>query len=183
MEKRKISPLIIIEAVILAFGVFLSIQATVKPLRFTTKYIWCFVFPLLGIGMILFLLLRLRKKFTSLIGIGLILLYLFAAGYGYFICELNYSRLNKISFFEGKEVKIVYDDTEYKWDGESVTYERNGLINIESGEMKITLDGEDIRYGVLRKPEDDNLYLEIYGGGTGIFLKLDAYHGDVSYHK
>ena len=83
MEKRKISPLIIIEAVILAFGVFLSIQATVKPLRFTTKYIWCFVFPLLGIGMILFLLLRLRKKFTSLIGIGLILLYLFAAGYGF----------------------------------------------------------------------------------------------------
>ncbi len=174
-EKRSISLLTIIEIIVLAIGVAMSFSSTVKPLKYTARYAWCFIFPLLGVGLIAFLIVKIRKKMIWLIGLGFIIMYLITAGYGAFVCELNNSRLKRISGFTGKEVIAVQGDTEYIWDGESASYNPEKLEYMkqdERGMLKVTVDGEEAHYGVLTSSDDDCLYLEIYGGGTGIFLKL-----------
>ena len=171
----RISLLTILEIIILAIGVAISTGSTVKPLKYTTKYVWCFIFPILGVVLIIFLIKGIRKKMSGLLGLGFIIMYIFVGGFGAFVCELNSSRLNRVSFFEGKEVRAVLGETEYKWDGESVSYNPEKLSYIEPSEKMnpvITVDGENKKYGALTSSEDDCLYLEIYGGGTGIFLKL-----------
>ena len=42
--KGRISLLMILEIIILAIGVAISTGSTVKPLKYTTKYVWCFIF-------------------------------------------------------------------------------------------------------------------------------------------
>ena len=174
-EKRRISLFAIIEIIVLAIGVAMSFSSTVKPLKYTMRYAWCFIFPLLGVGLIAFLIVKIRKKLIWLIGLGFIIMYLITAGYGAFVCELNCSRLKRISGFTGKEVRAVLGEIEYTWDGESASYNPENLEYMKPDDrlnLKVTVDGEKAHYGVLTSSDDDCLYLEIYGGGTGIFLKL-----------
>lgn len=176
-QKGRISLFTMMEIIILALGVVMSISSTLKPLRYTAKYAWCIAFPILGAMMIIYLISKIRKKRIWLIGIGFIMLYLFVAGFGAYICELNSSRLNRLSYYKGKEVRAILGDTEYKWDGESVSYNPEKLEYMDPMEQQnltITVNGESKRYGVLKSTEDHCIYLEIYGGGTGIFLKLTS---------
>ncbi len=174
-QKARISFFTIIEICILALGVAMSISSTLKPLHYTVKYAWCIVFPILGTAMIIYLIVKIRKKRIWLTGAGFIILYLFVAGYGAYICELNSARFKRLSYFAGKEVKAILGDTEYIWDGESVSYNSDKLEYIEPIEkqnLTITVNGDFKQYGALKSSEDNCIYLEIYGGGTGIFLKL-----------
>ena len=107
------------EILILLFGVAMSLSSTIKVLRYTSKYIWCFVFPLIGLGLVAFLIIKIRKRFIWIIGIFFIFLYMFVGGYGAYICEVNTVRLKRIQFYEGKEVIAIMDGKTYSWDGET----------------------------------------------------------------
>jgi len=81
--------------------------------------------------------------------------------------------LIRVQFYEGKEVRALIDGVIYSWDGESVTYDYEGLEYIDPvKDVKILVDGEEKKYGVLGTADSLGIYLEIYGGGTGIFLEL-----------
>lgn len=173
MPKRRVSIPAIVEILILLLGTVMSMSSTIKPLRYTAKYVWCFVFPILGVGLIMFLILTIRKKLIWLFGLFFIIFYLFVGGYGAFVCELNASRLKRVQFYEGKEVMALIDGVTYSWDGESVTYDYEGLEYIDPAkDVKVLVNGEEKRYGVLGSADSLDIYIEIYGGGTGIFLKL-----------
>ncbi len=174
-QKKRISILAIIEILILAFGVLLSLAYTVKPLHYTLKYAWCFVFTLLGIAMIAVLIVLIRKRFVWLLGFAFIIIYLIAAGSGAITCELNASRLKRVDYFRGKEVVATINDTTYKWDGESVSYDRSNLEVIDYSTFEkagVTIDGEKSSYAMLRCTDSPDIAIEVYGGATGIFLIL-----------
>ena len=73
-KKKRISILAIIEVLILAFGILLSISSTLKPLPYTLRYVWCFAFVLLGIAMIAVLIVLIRKRFVWLLGFAFIII-------------------------------------------------------------------------------------------------------------
>jgi hypothetical protein len=131
------------------------------------------VFPLIGIGLIAFLILKIRKKFIWIRGILFIILYLYVGGYGAFICEINASRIKKVQFYEDKQVIAVMDGITYSWDHKSVTYNSTDLEYVESTkDVAISVGGETKRYDVYKDGNSSNIYIEIYSGGTGIYLKL-----------
>ena len=174
-KKKRISILAIIEVLILAFGILLSISSTLKPLPYTLRYVWCFACVLLGIAMIAVLIVLIRKRFIWLLGFAFIIIYLFAAGSGAITCELNASRLRRVDYFRGKEVVATINDTTYKWDGESVSYDRSNLEVIDYSTLEkagITIDGKKSSYAMLRCMDSPDIALEVYGGATGIFLIL-----------
>ena len=174
-KKKRISILAIIEILVLLFGVLLSVSSTVKPLPYTLRYVWCFVFALLGIAMIAVLIVLIRKRFVWLLGFAFIIIYLFAAGGGAFICELNTSRLKRVDYFRNKEIIATINDTTYTWDGKSVLYDRSELEDIDYSILEkviVTIDGEESSYGLVQCIDSSDLAIEVYGGGTGIFLIL-----------
>ena len=174
-KKKRISILAIIEVLILAFGILLSISSTLKPLPYTLRYVWCFAFVLLGIAMIAVLIVLIRKRFVWLLGFAFIIIYLFAAGWGAFTCELNASRLKMVNNFRGKEVIATINDTTYTWDGENVSYDRSNLDYIDYSTLEkvsVTIDGEESSYVLLQCIDSADLALEVYGGATGVFLIL-----------
>ena len=175
--KKAVSLFTIIEIMILVFGVTSSISSTVKTLKYTNKYVWCFAFAVLGVVFIAVLIYNIKKKLIWLLGIGLIFIYLIVAGYGAIVCELNSARLNRLSYYKGKSVEVKIDDVIYEWDGQSVTYDSRELTYIsESLEgnhaIHILVDGEEKKNNILINPDNDTIYLEITGGGTGIYLIL-----------
>ena len=174
-KKKGISILAIIESLILAFGVLLSISSTVKPLPYTLRYAWCFVFALLGIAMIAVLIVLIRRRFVWLLGFAFIIIYLFAAGSGAITCELNAGRLKRVDYFRSKEIIAVINDTTYTWDGESVSYDRSNFEDIDYSTLErvnVTIDGERSSYALLQCTDSPDIAIEVYGGATGIFLIL-----------
>lgn len=177
--KKAVSLFTIIEIMILVFGVISSISSTVKTLKYTNKYVWCFAFAVLGVVFIAILIYNIKKKLIWLPGIALILLYLIIAGFGAIVCEMNSARLNRLSYYKGKSVEVKIDDVAYKWDGQSVTYDPRELTYISESldgdhKIRILVDGEEKKNNILINPNNDNIYLEITGGGTGIYLILES---------
>ena len=162
-KRKYISVLGIFEILILLLGIFLSFSSTIKPL---------------GLIFVVIMIILIRKKFVSLIGIGLILVYLFVAGFGAVVCEMNAVRMQKISVFEGKEVVLTIDDSFYKWDGKSVSYDPSNMeyVGISGSTEKTilcTVDGESKKFGIyLDSQQREVYYIEISPSGAGIFLKL-----------
>lgn len=176
--KQSVSLFTIIEILILIFGVILSISSTVKTLKYTNKYVWCFAFAVLGVVFIAILIYNIKKKLIWLLGIVLILLYLIIAGFGAIVCEMNSARLNRLSYYKGKSVEVKIDDIIYEWDGQSVTYDPRELTYISESleadhKIRILVDGEEKKNNIYVNPQNDNIYLEITGGGTGIYLILE----------
>ena len=68
--------LTIIECVILALGVLLSFQGTLKAVLLSGKYVPYFLFAVLGLAFIVILIRLIKKRLTYLLGIGFILFYL-----------------------------------------------------------------------------------------------------------
>ena len=177
-KRKYISVLGIFEILILLLGIFLSFSSTIKPLKYTLKYMWGFSFTILGLIFVVIMIILIRKKFVSLIGIGLILVYLFVAGFGAVVCEMNAVRMQKISVFEGKEVVLTIDDSFYTWDGKSVSYDPSNMeyVGISGSTEKTilcTVDGESKKFGIyLDSQQREVYYIEISPSGAGIFLKL-----------
>lgn len=177
-KRKYISVLDIFEILILLLGIFLSFSSTIKPLKYTLKYMWSFSFTILGLIFVVIMIILIRKKFVSLIGIGLILVYMFVAGFGVVVCEMNAVRMQKISVFEGKEVVLTIDDSFYKWDGKSVSYDPSnmeyvGISGLTEKTILCTVDGESKKFGIyLDSQQREVYYIEISPSGAGIFLKL-----------
>jgi hypothetical protein len=65
------------------------------------------------------------------------------------------------------------DGITYSWDHKSVTYNSTDLEYVESTkDVAISVGGETKRYDVYKDGNSSNIYIEIYSGGTGIYLKL-----------
>ena len=86
--------------------------------------------------------------------------------------------MQKISVFEGKEVVLTIDDSFYKWDGKSVSYDPSNMeyVGISGSTEKTilcTVDGESKKFGIyLDSQQREVYYIEISPSGAGIFLKL-----------
>lgn len=169
-KKKRISVIVIFETLILIVGTILSISGTCEALHYSVNYWGYFGLALLGIGFIVLLLARCRKKYTWIIGVALIFLYLFTAGWGYIVCVLNAERMNRLEYYSGKEIYVIMDETRYSWDGESTFYDAKDLQDIEC--YDVWVDDEMEKHMICRKADDDSLYLEIYSGATGDFLVL-----------
>ncbi len=177
-EKGRISVITVIEIGILIIGILMSISGTIPTFAYTFRYVWTFGFAILGIVFVILLIVRIRKRFTWLIGIVCIVVYLYAAGYGYIICAMNTTRMRRLEFFEGKRIYAVIDETTYEWDGESVCYSSHELTELEheydteAHTVQIWVDDEKRNYALYTDMNTSNIYMQIYGGGTGDFLVL-----------
>ncbi len=176
-EKSSISAFVIFEIIILILGIGMSIASTLKPLKYTMKYAWCFAFPVLGAFFVIALILMIRKKRAALIGVILAFVYLCTAGFGAIVCEVNTTRLRLLTHFEGKSVTVSFDDSVYEWDGKSVTYDPSKLEvdSKASGreDFACMVGGEKKDYLLYTdKGDRDVYYLEVSSAGTGIFLIL-----------
>ena len=169
MDKKRISLFTVLEILALLYGTALSISGTVKTLGYTSKYIGCFVFAAMGIAFVVILVMRIRKKYTPLIGWGLVVLYFVTAGFGYVVCSVNTHRLRSLSYYEGKEVTAVMDDRSYRWNG-GVIYSDEGLEYIPDG-VTVYADGE--KKGTACLTDGGNIYFEIDVSASGEYLVLE----------
>lgn len=87
---------VIIDGMILAVGVIVSVMGTLKAVQFSSQFVPYFLFTVLGIALIAVLILLIKKKFTFILGTGFILFYLAAAGFGYIMCERNVARIKSL---------------------------------------------------------------------------------------
>ena len=166
--------LTIIECVILALGVLLSFQGTLKAVMLSGKYLPYFLFAVLGIAFIVILILLIKKRLTYLLGIGFILFYMVFAGFGYAVCEMNASRMKRLDYYEDKTVWLVIDGESYAWTREAC-YNSEDLEPLDvggsdayfvvNGDKKISASGsenfpkhfrelEDWFYQVLKDAEE-----------------------------
>ena len=160
------------EMIILAIGVIISINATLKPLKYTNKYMWCFIFAAIGLVFIVILAKNLKKRYACLLGACLIFMYIFVAGFGAIVCEVNASRLRQLSYYEGKNIYTYVNDIKYEWDGKSVTYDPSRLKPLDET-LNFWVGDESKSYIVYTKEQSDQLFAEVFSGETGIFLILD----------
>lgn len=164
---------VIIECIILALGVILSIQGTLKASMLSAKYIPYFLFAVLGIVFISILIALIKKRFTFFLGIGFIWVYLIFAGFGYIVCEQNAARIRRLNYYDGRDVRLYVDEELYEWTGEAF-YQSRDLepVDISDKGGYVTIDGDRRNVGfVYAMPgEDDTFYYEIYGGSTGDYL-------------
>ena len=179
MDKKKttVSTLVIFEIMILLLGIGMSIASTFKALQYTLKYVWCFLFPVLGIILVVTLIIMIRKKRAALIGLAFICIYLLTAGFGAIVCEVNSSRLRILSQFDGKEVTVSFADSVYIWDGSSVTYDPRNMEPYSEisggGEYLCMVGGEKKSYVLYSDREKQAVYyLEVSSAGTGIYFIL-----------
>ncbi len=164
---------VIIECIILAFGVLLSIQGTAKAAQLSDKYVPYFLFAVLGIAFIAVLICLIKKKLTFVLGIGFILFYMVFAGFGYIVCEMNAARIKRLSYYEGKTVTLEMDSGSYAWTGEAY-YRSEELepLDVSMNEAYFVINGEKRRvsFVYVMPGEDNTIYYEIYGGASGDFL-------------
>ena len=165
--------LTIIECVILALGVLLSFQGTMKAALLSDKYVPYFLFAVLGIAFIVILICLIKKRLTYLLGIGFILFYMIFAGFGYVVCEMNAARIKRLDYYKDKTVWLEIDGESYAWTRETF-YNSEELepLDVGGSETYFVVDGNKKRvsYVYVMPGEDDTIYYEIYGGATGDYL-------------
>ncbi len=166
----------IIESIILGIGVLLSIQGTAKAIGYSSSYIPYFALAALGIVFIVILILLRKKKFTFLLGIGFIVVYLYVAGFGYIVCVQNAMRMRRLEYYEGKEIELTIGDDRYVWTGEAY-YRSADLrpVDVSDEGAFVTIEGEtrSVSFVYEMPGNDDTVYYEIYSGSTGDFLVMD----------
>jgi hypothetical protein len=166
----------IIESIILGIGVLLSIQGTAKAVGYSDSYIPYFLLAALGIVFIVILFLLRKKKFTFLLGIGFIIVYLYVAGFGYIVCVQNAARMRRLGYYEGKAIEITIGEDRYVWTGEAY-YRSADLepVDVRDKDASITIDGEpgSVSFVYAKPGEEDTIYYDIYSGSTGDYLVLD----------
>ena len=178
-KEKYISILGIFETLILLLGAVCSVKSTIKPIKYTLDYLWCFGFPILGIVFVAIMIIFIRKRYVILIGMALIFIYIFVAGFGAIVCEVNYMRLKTVSYFKDKEVVLTVDDSTYKWDGKSVSYNPENMEYVDdSGSNGKTytckVSGDTYKHAIYSDTQQkDVYYLEISSSGTGIYLRLE----------
>lgn len=164
---------VIIECIILALGVILSFQGTLKAVQRSVKYAPYFLLALLGIAFIVILIRLIKKNLTYLLGIGFIVLYLVFAGSGYFVCELNAARIRRLDYYEDKTVWLEIDDDSYVWTREAF-YNSEELepldVGMKNAYFVVNGDKKRVSYVYVMPGDDDTIYYEIYGGATGDYL-------------
>ena len=171
MKKR----LTVIECIILAIGVLLSILGTVKAVKQSDAYIPYFLFAVLGIAFIVILICLIKKRFTFLAGIGFIVFYLIFAGFGYIVCEVNATRLKRLSYYKDKEVRLVIGSDEYAWTGEAVFSSKDLTpLDVRKDNAVFKSGNEKLNVGfVYYKPgENDTVYYEFSSGATGNYMVM-----------
>ena len=87
--------LLIIECIILAFGVFMSFTGTLGAAEVSSKFAPYFLFTLLGIAFLVILYKCWEKEFAAALGFVMVILYLIFAGYGYLACSLESRKIKK----------------------------------------------------------------------------------------
>ena len=173
---------VIIECNILALGVILSIQGTLKAAQLSSKYVPYYLFAVLGIAFIVILISLIKKRFTFLLGIAFILFYLIFAGFGYIVCEMNAARIKRVNYYKDKTISLEIDGDYYAWTGEAY-YNSAELKPLDVSEDQayfiINGDKRQVSFVYLMPGEDDTVYYEIYGGATGDFLIMKKLSEDI----
>lgn len=171
MSKR----LTIAECIILIIGVMISIQGTIKAVRYSKYYIPYFAFAVLGIVFITVLFILRSKRFTFLAGIGLIVSYMIFAGFGYIVCIANAQRMRRLEYYTGKEVVLYIGEDRYDWTGEGF-YQSENLkpVDVSDKDAYVSIDSEirDVSFIYVMPDDENTLYYEIYGGSTGDYLVM-----------
>lgn len=165
---------IFLECIILAIGIALSVSGTIKIIRYSTSYLPYFGIGVLGVAFIAFLIIFRKKKFSVFVGIGLIVFYMFFAGFAYLVCQTNSVRLRHLEEYNGKEVYLYAGGEWYKWYGETEynTADLQGM-NLYGQDAAIIVGDEEkeVSY-VLYNPKDPNtLYYEFYSSGDCLVMK------------
>lgn len=174
--------LVIIECIILALGVILSAQGTLKAASLSGKYVPYFLFAVLGIAFIVILIRLIKKRLTYLLGIGFIVFYLFFAGFGYIVCEMNAARIKRLNYYEDKNVWLEIDGESYAWTREAF-YSSEDLkpLDVSGNEAFFVVGGDKKRvsFVYVMPGEDDTVYYEIYGGATGDYLIMKKISSEI----
>ena len=165
----------IAECIILVLGVILSITGTVKAVNLSSSFIPYFGFAVLGIVIAVVLFLFRKKRFTFLVGIGMVFVYAVVAGFAYFVCEVSRVRMKHLQFFEGKEVVITIDDRRYIWNGEGFyNSEHLKCVDLREQNAYFSVDGEDkeLMFIYMNPDDEDTIYYEISTSIDGEYLVM-----------
>lgn len=159
--------LTVIECIILAIGVLLSITGTVKVTRLSSAYMPYFLVAALGVAFIVILIVIRKKRFAFLVGIGFIVFYLFFAGFAFLVCEVNASRIRTLNAYKGKEIWLTIGEDHYRWNGEA-SYDFGKLEPLDVRDQKayLAIDDEKREVGFIyvMPGDDDTAYYEIHNG-------------------
>ncbi len=170
--------LTIIECIILALGVLLSIQGTAKAVSHSTSYIPYYGFALLGIVFIVVLILLRKKKKAFLLGIGMVVVYAIVAGFAYLVCVANASRMRHLESYENKTVTAAIGDEQYAWNGEAY-YQAGNLspVDVRDKGACVTIDGEkrDLQFIYVIPGEDNVFYYDYYSDGGYLVMEKTGY--------
>lgn len=167
----------IIESIIMAIGVLLSVQGTAKAVSYSSSYIPYFGFALLGVVFIAVLIALRKKKMTFLAGIFMIAFYVIVAGFAYLVCVANASRMRHLETYENKTVTATIGDDQYIWNGEAFYQTGNvSPVDVRDKGAYVTVDGEkrDLYFIYVIPGEDNVFYYEFYGDGEYLVMEKTA---------
>ena len=174
--KKDGSRILFLEKGILGIGVVLSFLGTIEPIRYDLKYAWCFLFPALGVLLIILIRQIARKSKTAgrIFGLIAIIVYLVIAGLGYGYCLQVREGLRLLDPYRDKSVTVMIGETQYRWDNRSFIRQRGGLTQIEDGKVRLFIDGNQKEGYAFFTGEDemDVIYVQVHSGGTGEWLRL-----------
>ncbi len=179
--KIVLNKMLIFEVLILVLGLGISIFYTCSVLKYDIRNAWFFRFAVVDIIFIIVTIAVSRKKTNvgNFIGFIFIFVFLLYGGYGAFCCMLLDQRMEHLSYYKGKTVSAEVDDSLYVWDGESVTYSlgkdsRAEQIDKSKHTVVVNIDNQQTEKALYDDDSDENMYLQIYGGGTGEWLILKS---------
>ena len=153
---------VIIDSLILAVGVIVSFLGTLKASKISGRFVPYFLFAVLGIALIAVLIRFIKKKYTSILGIGFVIIYLVFAGFGYIVCERNAGR-----FIDGET---------YAWTGEGF-YDSEALepVDVSTSEAYFMTDKYNLSLDVVyvMPGEDNTIYYGFFGSETSEYLIME----------
>ena len=167
---------VIIDSLILAVGVIVSFLGTLKASKISGRFVPYFLFAVLGIALIAVLIRFIKKKYTSILGIGFVIFYLVFAGFGYIVCERNAGRFSRLRYFEGKNARLEIDGETYAWTGEGF-YDSEALepVDVSTSEAYFMTDKYNLSLDVVyvMPGEDNTIYYGFFGSETSEYLIME----------
>lgn len=159
---------LILEAIILLFGAFLSLSGTSKAVEYSDSYQIYYWIAALGVLFVGILDLLRKKKLVVFLGFLLILIYLVVAGSIFMDCLLYADNMSFFKSYEGKTISIYIGDETYDWNGEAFFYGISNfeVVNLDGEENYCEMNGKKQKINSVRKilGEPDKVYCSMHSG-------------------
>jgi len=160
--------LLILEAMILLFFTLVSFMGTSKAVAYSYSYIIYYLVAVVGILFVGVLRFLRKKSFVVLLGILLIMIYVYVAFITWFACSIATDDMSFLKVYEGKEIVIHIGDETYEWNGEAFFHSAKDfeLVRLDGEKDNCEINGEkqeNIYCVRMKHEEPDKVYCPMSG--------------------